>query len=119
MLENAVRTVGNVFVIDCRGRIVLGEETANLRQVVKDLIDEPARVVLNLSEVTYIDSNGIGMLFGLHISAEKTGATIKLAGLGGHAKSVTEITKLSMTYETFPTVEDAVASFAVFAQARS
>lgn len=111
MLQTSTRTIGDVIVADCRGRIVLGDETAELRHLVKDLMTESSQIVLNLTDVTHIDSNGIGMLFGLHISAEKAGVKLKLAGLGGHAKSVTEITKLTMTCETFPTVEAAVASF--------
>ncbi len=111
MLQTSTHTIGDVVVVDCRGRIVLGDETANLRDLIKKTIAESNRIVLNLSEVTHIDSNGIGMLFGVHISAEKAAAIIKLAGLGGHAKSVSEITKLGMTYETFATVEEAVASF--------
>lgn len=111
MLETGTHLIDEVSIVDCRGRIVLGEETAKLRQLVKELMGESQRIVLNLTDVTHIDSNGIGMLFGLHISSEKAGVKIKLAGLGGHVKSVSEITKLAMVYETFPTVEEAVASF--------
>lgn len=120
MLETSTHTIDDVIIVDCRGRIVLGDETADLRHLVKDLMNESPRIVLNLAEVTHIDSNGIGMLFGLHISAEKAGVKMKLAGLGGRVKSVSEITKLSMTCETFPTVEEAVSSFApAVAQAKA
>jgi anti-sigma B factor antagonist len=112
MLQTSTHTIDDVIIVDCRGRIVLGDETANLRHLVKDLMNESPRIVVNLAEVTQIDSNGIGTLFGLYISAEKAGAKMKLAGLGGHAKSVSEITKLAMACETFPTVEEAIASFA-------
>ncbi len=111
MLQTSLRTLGKVFVVDCRGKIVLGEETAALRCLVKELISESSRIVVNMAEVTHIDSNGIGTLFGLYVSARNTGATIKLAALGGSVKSVCEITKLAVTFETFPTVEEAVTSF--------
>ena len=111
MLETSTHLIDDVTIVDCRGKIALGEETAKLRQLVKELMTESQRIVLNLSDVVHIDSNGIGMLFGLHIAAEKAGVKMKLAGLGGHVKSVSEITKLSMACETFATVEEAVASF--------
>ncbi len=110
-LQIATRTVSGVSVVDCHGRIVLGEETAELRQVVKDFMRPSAHIVLNLTGVDHVDSNGIGMLFGLHVSAEKDGVVIKLAGLGGHVKSVAEITRLITYFDSYPTVEEAVASF--------
>ncbi len=114
-LTTSTRTIGDAMVVDCRGRIVLGEETAALRELVKRLMGESRRIVLNMTDVAHIDSNGIGMLFGLYISAEKAAVSISLVGLGGKVKSVSEITKLSVTYPTFDTVEQAVASTALAA----
>ena len=111
-LQSLIRTQGDVKVVDCRGRIVLGDETAELRQLVKDLLQPSARIVLNLTNVNHIDSNGIGMLVGLHIAAKNASAIIKLAGLVDHVKSVMETTRLSTIFESYPTVEEAVASFA-------
>ncbi len=111
-LQSLIRTLGDVKVVDCRGRIVLGDETAELRQLVKDLLQPSARIVLNLSQVNHIDSNGIGMLVGLHVAAKNGNATIKLAGVVDHVKSVMETTRLITIFETYDTVEDAVASFA-------
>ena len=112
-LQSLIRTLGDVKVVDCRGRIALGDETAELRQLVKDLLQPSARIVLNLTNVNHIDSNGIGMLVGLYIAAKNANAIIKLAGLVDHVKSVMETTRLSTIFESYPTVEEAVASFAV------
>ena len=109
-LETTTRTLGDVIIVECAGRIVLGEETANLRNLVANLMNETPSLVLDLSEVAHIDSNGIGMLFGLHIAAQKRGVTIKLAGLGGRIKEVAEITRLSTVFEVFPTADAAAAS---------
>ena len=111
-LQSLIRTLGEVKVVDCRGRIVLGDETAELRLLVKDLLQPSARLVLNLTNVNHIDSNGIGMLVGLHVAAKNVGAVIKLAGLVDHVKSVMETTRLITIFEAYNTVEEAVASFA-------
>lgn len=111
-LQTITRNLGDVAVVDCRGRIVLGDETAELRQLVRNLLTLSPRIVLNLSEVTHIDSNGIGMLVGLYVAAKNSNAVIKLAGLGEKVKSVLETTRLISLFENYPTVDEAVASFA-------
>jgi anti-anti-sigma factor len=111
-LQSLVRTLGDAKVVDCRGRIVLGDETAELRQLVKDLLQPSARIVLNLTNVNHIDSNGIGMLVGVLTTAKQANAGIKLAGLGGHVRSVMEATRLLTLFESYATAEEAAASFA-------
>ena len=118
-LQSLIRTVGDVKVVDCRGRIVLGDETAELRQLVKDMLQPSARIVLNLTNVNHIDSNGIGMVVGLYIAAKNAHAVIKLAGLVDHVKSVMETTRLITLFETYATPEDAVTSFAAPAMAKA
>ena len=118
-LQTATRNVGEVAVVDCRGRIVLGDETAELRQLVRNLIGLSPRIVLNLTQVNHIDSNGIGMLVGLYVAAKNANAAIKLAGLVDHVRSVMETTRLSTIFETYNTVEEAVASFAAVPVAKA
>jgi anti-sigma B factor antagonist len=115
-LQSLIRTLGDVKVVDCRGRIVLGDETAELRQLVRDLLRPSAHIVLNLTQVNHIDSNGIGMLVGLHVAAKNVDAVIKLAGLVDHVKNVMETTRLITLFESYPTVEEAVASFGATTQ---
>ena len=62
-----------IVVMDCAGRIVFGEETSELRERVKALISQGSRVVLNLGEVSYIDSGGLGTLVALYTSARSAG----------------------------------------------
>jgi anti-sigma B factor antagonist len=111
-LHIATRNVGDVAVVDCRGRIVLGEETAELRQLVKNLIGLSPRIVLNLTEVDHIDSNGIGTLVGLHVATKNAKGVIKLAGLVAKVKNVMDTTRVGTIFDTYDTVEEAVASFA-------
>ena len=100
-----------IAVVDCAGRIVFGEETAELRDRVKTLISEGARVVLNLAEVTYIDSGGLGTLVALYTTARNTGASIKLARLTQRVGDLLQVTKLLTVFEVYDTEEEAVESF--------
>ena len=59
-LRMSTRTIDGVLVVDCSGRIVFGEESASLRDAIKKLLSESPKVVLNLRDVTYIDSGGLG-----------------------------------------------------------
>ena len=61
-LKLSVRNVDGIAIVDASGRIVFGDESASLRETVKKLIPENKRIVLNLADVTYIDSGGLGTL---------------------------------------------------------
>lgn len=111
-LQITTHNLEDVVVVKCAGRIVLGEETATLRETVKAMLDKSPHLVLDLSNVEHIDSNGIGMLVGLHVAASKVGAIIKLAGLMQKVKSVMETTRLTTIFEAYVTAEEAAASFA-------
>ncbi len=111
LLQTSTRSFAEALIVDCSGRIVFGDETAFLRHQVKDLLSESKRLVLNLAQVTYIDSSGVGTLVGLFASAKAAGGEIKLAGLTGRVKDVLTITKLATVFESFPTAEEAATSF--------
>jgi len=113
LLKTSTRSLGDVIIVDCAGRIVLGEETANLRHQVRDLLNESRRIVLNLTEVNYMDSSGVGTLVGLYLSARSAEGEIKVAGLTGRAKDVLQITKLGSIFEFYHTPEEAAATFNV------
>src|SRR5574340_71217 len=100
-LQTSSRSFGDALVLDCRGRIVFGDETAFLRHQVKDLLNESRQIVLNLAEVNYIDSTCVGTLVGLYTSARAAGGNIKLAALTGRVKDVLQITKLATVFETY------------------
>jgi anti-sigma B factor antagonist len=111
LLRTSTRSLRGVFIVDCYGRIVMGEETALLRQQVKELLSQSRQIVLNLADVSYIDSSGLGTLVGLYSSARTTGREIKLAALTGRVKDVLQITKLGSIFEFYGTAEEAAATF--------
>jgi anti-sigma B factor antagonist len=100
-----------VIIIHLSGAILFGEESTSLRIRVKDLLDESRQIVLDLGNVTRIDSSGLGTLVALYVSARKIGGAIKFANMGNHAKEVLQITKLETVFEIFAKTEDAIASF--------
>ena len=107
-LKLTVRTVNDIVVVDCAGRIVFGEESADLRDTVKMVITQSKRVVLNLSGVTYIDSGGLGTLVAGYISARNEGADMKLANLTNKFHEQLHITKLVTVFDVYNTVDEAV-----------
>ena len=100
-----------VIVIHLTGAIYFGEESKSLRILVKELLDKSPLVVLDLGNVTHIDSEGLGTLVCLYASARKFGGDIKLAHIGKHTRDLLQITRLVTLFEIFDTVEDAIASF--------
>jgi len=110
-LELTTRSVAGSTVISCSGRIVLGEESAKLRHVVKEELAECNQIVLDLGGVGHIDSTGLGTLVGLHTSARKVGGNIKLANLNRHLLDVLGVSKLLTIFELYKSAEDAAATF--------
>ncbi|HYA95823.1 MAG TPA: STAS domain-containing protein [Terriglobales bacterium] len=111
LLKTSTRSLGGVVIVDCSGKIVMGDETAFLRHQVKDLLNESRQIVLNLTEVSYLDSTGLGTLVGLYSSVRSAGGEIKLAGLTGRVKDLLQITKLVSIFEFYNTAEEAASSF--------
>jgi len=110
-LRMSTRTTEGVLVVDCSGRIVFGEESASLRETVKKLLPLNPKVVMNLGEVNYIDSGGLGTLVSLYTSARNAGGTVKLAKLSKRVGELLQITKLLTIFEVFDDVEAAARSF--------
>jgi anti-sigma B factor antagonist len=111
-LKVTTREVDGVTVLALEGRIVLGEESTQLREKVKGLLAQgKKKIVLNMSNVTFIDSSGLGALVAAHSSAKTQGAALKLCHLGARFKEVLQITKLITVFETENTEADAVRSF--------
>lgn len=110
-LQMITRTFAGVLVVECSGRLVLGEESANLRHLVRDLLNEHKQVVFDLGKLTYIDSSGLGVLVGLYATARRMGGGIKLANLNPGLRDILQITKVVTVFEIFERAEDAAASF--------
>ena len=107
------REVDGVAVLALDGRIVLGEETSALREKVKSLLGEGKKnIVLNLSNVTLIDSSGLGALVSAYSSAKSGGASLRLCSLGPRFNELLQITKLYTVFEVSETETDAVRTLA-------
>ena len=107
------KEVSGVNVVQLAGRVTLGEESNQLRTKLKEVLAAgKTRLVLDLAEVSYIDSTGLGTLVAGFTSAQNQGANLKLANLTKRFKEQLHITKLVTVFEVFDTVEAAVQSFA-------
>jgi anti-sigma B factor antagonist len=111
-LKLSKKTVDGILVIVCSGRIVFGEESSLLREEVKQAVqDGVKRIVLNLGDVNYIDSGGLGTLVALHTTAHNAGATIKLANLTKRVGDLLQVTKLLTVFDVRNSEYDALESF--------
>jgi len=110
-LKLIVRTVDDIVIVDCSGRIVFGEESADLRDTVKMVITQSKRIILNLAGVTYIDSGGLGTLVALYTTARTSGGSIKLANLTQRVGDLLQVTKLVTIFDVYDSEEKALESF--------
>ena len=111
-LEIAVREREGIAVLDMKGRIVAGHETAALREGFARLNDESKfNVILNLAEVDFIDSTGLGALVVCASAAKKNGGKVKLLNLNKRNIELLVITRLTTMFELFDDEQDAVNSF--------
>jgi anti-sigma B factor antagonist len=111
----STRLVGDVTIVDLGGRIVLGEGTAELRDLVRNLAREgKKKILLNLSGVNYIDSSGLGELVSAFTSVRKQGGELKLLNLTKRVHDLLQITKL---YTVFEISNDEAASLKSFSPA--
>jgi anti-sigma B factor antagonist len=111
-LKMTDRDVNDVSVVALDGRVVLGEESNALREKLKSLIAEgKKKIVLNMDNIKYIDSAGLGTLVAAHCSAKTKGASLRLCHLGSKFQEVLQITKLLTIFDVCVTEAAAVASF--------
>ncbi|MGI8960217.1 MAG: STAS domain-containing protein [Bryobacteraceae bacterium] len=106
------RQVGDVTVIDAAGRITLGEGASAFRDMIRDLAAKGnKKILLNLSEVSYIDSSGIGEMVSGYTTVTNNGGQLKLVGLSKRVKDLLQITKLYTVFEAYDDEAEAVRSF--------
>lgn len=107
------RKVGDVTVVDCDGRITLGEGAIALRDLLRDLNAKgDKKIVLNLGNVTYIDSSGIGELVSAYTSTSNGGGELKLLSLTKRVQDLLQITKLYTVFDCYDDEAHAVRAFA-------
>ena len=111
-VQLTTRQVGDVTVVDAAGRITLGDGSSAFRDLIKDLIGKGnKKILLNLGEVSYIDSSGIGELVSAYTSVSSASGELKLLNLNKRVKDLLQITKL---YTVFQVHEDEAAGVRSF-----
>lgn len=109
----STRQVGDVVVVDVSGRITLGEGSSNLREGIRDLLAKGHRkILLNLADVSYIDSSGIGELVSGYTSVTNAGGQLKLVNLTKRVNDLLQITKLYTVFDIYDNELTAIRSFA-------
>jgi anti-sigma B factor antagonist len=110
-LKLSTKTIDGILIVDCSGRIVFGDESSLLRETVKKAISQNNRIILNLGEVNYIDSGGLGTLVALRTTAQNAGGTIKLTNLTKRVDDLLQVTKLLTVFDVYNSEAEAIESF--------
>ena len=111
-LNISQRQSGNVTIIDLSGKIALGESNRALHEAIRGLTSEgPKNILLNLANVSVIDSSGLGELVASYASVERSGGTLKLSNLSDRNIQLITITKLYTVFDVFDNEAEALASF--------
>src|ERR1700687_1443210 len=117
-MQTATRQVGGVTVLDISGRITLGEGNVILREIVRDLAEKGRKaIVLNLGEVQYIDSSGVGELVKAHTTIRNQGGQLKLTNLNKRVHDLLQMTRLSAVFDIQKDETSAIESFGGLSQA--
>ncbi len=111
----STREVSHVTIVDVNGRITLGDETGQLRDTIRSLIAEgKKKIVLNLAQVDYIDSSGVGELVSSYTAVRNAGGDLKLLSLTKKVHDVLNVTKLYTVFDIKEDEFNAVKSFDYF-----
>src|SRR5919204_1755532 len=111
------RNVGDVKVLDLKGKITLGEGDELLKDKVNSLVNQGSKkIILNLAEVPYIDSAGLGEIVRTYTTVSRQGGSLKLLNLTKRITDLLSITKLLTVFETFDSENEAVRSFSASAK---
>jgi anti-sigma B factor antagonist len=106
------RTTGDVVLLDLKGKITLGEGDELLKDKVNSLVNQGhKKIVLNLADVPYIDSAGLGEVVRTYTTVSRQGGALKLLNLTKRITDLLSITKLLTVFETFDSEGEAVRSF--------
>lgn len=111
------RPVGDVIVLDLKGRVTLGEGDELLKDKINSLVNQGyKKIVLNLEAVPYIDSAGLGEIVRTYTTVSRQGGSLKLANLTKRITDLLSITKLLTVFESFDSENEAVKSFSASAK---
>ncbi len=107
-----MRTVGDIRILDCSGKITLGEGTMSIRNTVRDILQSGAKkIILNLADVNYIDSSGVGELVSTYTTVANSGGQLKLLNLTKKLRDLLAITKLLTVFDIYDSEKAVLASF--------
>ena len=110
--EASVRHLGDVAIIDLAGRIVLNDGSAKMREFIAKVREEGAtKILLNLAEVSFVDSSGLGELASAYAAVNRSGGQLKLVNLPARVADLLRITKLDSVLKAFPDEPAALQSF--------
>jgi anti-sigma B factor antagonist len=119
-MQVTTRHMGDVAIVDASGRITVGEGNVVLRETVRQLTEEGTRnIVLNLAQVDFIDSAGLGELVRIHVTVRNQGGKLKLANLTTHVAGLLQMTKLSAVLDIERDEASAIRSFSSNAASRA
>ena len=111
-MKIAIRAVGDARILDCNGKITMGEPTMALRSTIHDILQGgTTKIILNLAHISFIDSSGIGELVHTYNSITNIGGQFKLLNLKKQLRDPLMITKLLTVFETFEDEQTALSSF--------
>ena len=111
------RAVGDVVVLDLKGKVTLGEGDELLKDKVNSLVNQGhKKIVLNLADVPYLDSAGLGEVVRTYTTVSRQGGSLKLLNLTKRITDLLSITKLLTVFETFDSENEAVRSFSASAK---
>jgi anti-sigma B factor antagonist len=117
-MEIDERTIGDVVVLDIKGRVQLGDGDELLKDKVNSLLNQGRKkIVLNLAGVPYIDSAGLGEVVRTFTTVSRQGGSLKLLNLTKRITDLLAITKLLTVFDTYDSEQDAVQSFSASAKA--
>jgi anti-sigma B factor antagonist len=105
------RHVGNVYLIQCKGRIVLGDEVKSLEEALELGTREFSRLVVVMSEVSRLDSTGLGLLVRYSERMQRRGGDLRLAGAPQFLQDLLKMTRVSILLESYATEEEAIQSY--------
>ncbi|HEX5411542.1 MAG TPA: STAS domain-containing protein [Terriglobia bacterium] len=111
-LHIVTKEMDGVTVLSLAGRVTLGDESGQLRNTIKQLLAQgKKRIVLDLADVSYIDSAGLGTLVAAYTSARNEGGEVRLAGVTKNFGELLNITKLVTIFSVYDNVPDALKAF--------
>ena len=110
-MEIKIRTSGEILILECNGKITLGEGTMTVRNTVRDIVANNKKIILSLGNVDYVDSSGIGELVSTYTTVTNAGGQLKLLNLTKKIQELLAITKLLTVFQVFDDEQAAIASF--------